>query len=29
VKLKIVPDNNAPITQYHFYDRKTDDLIKL
>jgi ribonuclease G len=29
VKLKIVSDNNAPITHYHFYDRKTDDLIKL
>lgn len=29
LKLKIVVDNNAPITQYHFYDRKTDDLIKL
>ncbi len=29
VKVKIVTDNNAPITQYQFYDRKTDDLIKL
>jgi ribonuclease G len=29
VKLKIVADNNAPITQYKFYDLKTDDLIKL
>ncbi len=29
VKLKIISDNNAPITQYQFYDQKTDDLIKL
>lgn len=29
VKLKIAIDNNAPITQYQFYDNKTDDLIKL
>jgi len=29
VKVKIVTDNNSPLTQYHFYDRKTDDLIKL
>ena len=29
VKVKIVNDNNSPLTQYHFYDRKTDDLIKL
>jgi len=29
VKVKIVTDNNAPITHYHFYDRKTDELIKL
>lgn len=29
VKLKVVEDNNAPLTQYHFYDDKTDDLIKL
>lgn len=29
VKVKIVSDNNAPITHYHFYDRKTDELIKL
>ncbi|MBS1772748.1 MAG: Rne/Rng family ribonuclease [Bacteroidetes bacterium] len=28
-KIKIVTDNNAPITQYHFFDTKTDDLIKL
>jgi ribonuclease G len=29
IKLKLVTDNNAPITQYQFYDGKTDDLIKL
>lgn len=29
VKIKLVIDNNSPLTQYHFYDRKTDDLIKL
>lgn len=29
IKLKAVIDNNAPITQYLFYDAKTDDLIKL
>lgn len=29
VRVKVVKDNNAPITHYHFYDRKTDDLIKL
>lgn len=29
VRVKVVTDNNAPITHYHFYDRKTDDLIKL
>ncbi len=29
VKLKIVTDNNSPITEYHFYDRRTDDIIKL
>lgn len=29
VKLKVVADNDAPLTQYHFYDLKTDDLIKL
>jgi ribonuclease G len=29
VSLKIVTDNNSPITEYHFYDRKTDDIIKL
>jgi len=29
LRLKIIADNNSPLTQYHFYDRKTDDLIKL
>jgi len=29
LKVKIVTDNNAPITHYHFYDRKTEELIKL
>lgn len=28
-KLKITEDANAPLTQYLFFDRKTDDLIKL
>jgi ribonuclease G len=29
VKLKVVADNNQPITEYNFYDAATDDLIKL
>jgi ribonuclease G len=29
VKVKVTADNNAPITQYNFYDKQTDDLIKL
>ena len=29
VKLKVVADNSAPLTEYHFYDGQTDDLIKL
>jgi len=29
IKLKLVIDNNAPITQYQFFDTKTEDLIKL
>lgn len=29
VKLKVVADNDSPLTHYHFYDSKTDDLIKL
>jgi len=29
LKVKVIADNNSPLTQYHFYDTKTDDLIKL
>lgn len=29
IKVKVVPDNNAPITHYHFFDRKTDEIINL
>ncbi len=29
VKMKIVADNNSPLTEYHFYDANTDDIIKL
>lgn len=29
VKVKIVSDTNSGITDYHFYDRKTEELIKL
>ncbi len=29
VKVKVVADNNSPLTEYNFYDAKTDDLIKL
>ncbi|MBS1588761.1 MAG: Rne/Rng family ribonuclease [Bacteroidetes bacterium] len=29
LKLKIVSDNNAQITQYQFFDQKTEELIKL
>lgn len=29
VKLKVVADNNSPLTEYNFYDAATDDLIKL
>lgn len=29
IKVQIIVDNNSPLTQYQFYDRKTDDLIKL
>ncbi len=29
VKLKVVADNNSPLTEYNFYDAHTDDLIKL
>lgn len=28
-KLKVTEDSNGPLTQYLFYDRKTEDLIKL
>jgi ribonuclease G len=29
IKVKVVADGNSPLTQYHFYDGKTDDLIKM
>lgn len=29
VKVKVVGDTNAPLTDYNFYDAQTDDLIKL
>ena len=29
VKVKIIMDNESPLTEYHFYDAETDDLIKL
>ncbi|MEZ5017844.1 MAG: Rne/Rng family ribonuclease [Flavipsychrobacter sp.] len=29
LKLKVVIDNNTAITQYQFYDRKTEDIIKM
>jgi ribonuclease G len=29
VKLKVIAENSAPLTEYHFYDTATDDLIKL
>ncbi|MEI8278547.1 MAG: Rne/Rng family ribonuclease [Bacteroidota bacterium] len=29
IRVKVIADNNSPLTQYHFYDLKTDDLIKL
>jgi ribonuclease G len=29
VKVKVVADNNSPLTEYNFYDAQTDDLIKL
>lgn len=28
-KVKVISDTNSPITAYQFYDRKTDELIKL
>ena len=29
VKVKVIADNNSPLTEYNFYDAQTDDLIKL
>jgi hypothetical protein len=29
MKLKVVIDNDSAITEYHFYDAETDDLIKM
>lgn len=29
VKLKVVPENNYPLTEYNFYDKVSDDMIKL
>lgn len=29
VKVKIISDNNSALTSYHFYDKKTEELIKL
>jgi len=29
VKVKVVADNDSPLTEYNFYDSATDDLIKL
>jgi len=29
VKITVVADNNSPLTQYNFYDGKTEDLIRL
>ncbi|NDC40475.1 MAG: Rne/Rng family ribonuclease [Chitinophagia bacterium] len=29
VKLRVVTDNNSPLTEYHFYDAQTEDLIKM
>ncbi len=29
MKLKVVTDNDSAITEYHFYDAETDDLIKM
>ena len=28
-KIRVVADNNSPLTEYHFYDGQTDDVIKL
>ena len=29
VKVKVISDNNSPLTEYNFYDAQTEDLIKL
>jgi ribonuclease G len=29
VKVRVIADNNSPLTEYNFYDAHTDDLIKL
>ncbi len=29
IKVKIIADNDSPLTEYHFYHPETDDLIKL
>jgi ribonuclease G len=29
IKVKVVSDNESPLTEYNFYDAQTDDLIKL
>ncbi|MCD6012358.1 MAG: ribonuclease, Rne/Rng family [Flavipsychrobacter sp.] len=29
VRLRVIGDNNSPLTEYNFYDAHTDDLIKL
>jgi ribonuclease G len=29
VKVQVIADNNSPLTQYNFYDKATEDLIKL
>lgn len=29
IKFKVIPDSNAPLTEYHFYDAQTDDIIKM
>jgi ribonuclease G len=29
IKIKVVSDNESPLTEYNFYDDQTDDLIKL
>jgi ribonuclease G len=29
IKMKVVAENNYPMTEYNFYDKQTDDMIKL